>query len=61
MAQKNADSLREEVESAPFCVGVEEGFIGLDVDGEVREFVHCWTVVTSELGSACGSSGAIEI
>jgi non-canonical (house-cleaning) NTP pyrophosphatase len=60
-AQRNADSLRQEEFAAPFCVGAEEGFVGFPVGGDVREFVHCWTVVVCDLGSACGSSGAIEI
>jgi len=61
MAHRNAESLRREIDSAPFCVGAEEGLVGLELDGGLREFVHCWTVVASDLGVACGSSGAIEI
>jgi len=61
MAHKSAQSLRGGVESAPFCVGAEEGYVGLEVDGELREFVHCWSVVACDLGLACGSSGGIEI
>ena len=61
MAHRNARSLREAVESAPFCVGAEEGYVGLEVDDGLREFVHCWSVVACDLGLACGSSGGIEI
>lgn len=61
MAHRNAGTLREAVETAPFCVGAEEGYVGLEVDDGLREFVHCWSVVACDLGVACGSSGAIEI
>lgn len=60
-AQRSAEGLQQEETVAPFCVGVEEGFVGLPVGTEVCEFVHCWTVVVCDLGSARGSSGAIEI
>lgn len=48
-------------DASSFWVGAEEGLVSLEVDGVSHDFVHCWTVVRSEIGTACGGSGPIEI
>ena len=59
VALRNALGLREGGASPLFAVGLEEGIV--QVDGEWHGFVRCWAVVASELGTAFGSSGSIEI
>lgn len=61
-ASRLAATLREEVaDGTAFCVATEEGLATLEVDGSERNFVHCWTVVSSPVGTASGGSGPVEI
>lgn len=61
-AHRQAASLRREVEDGRlFCIAAEEGLATVEVDGVGRSFVHCWTVVASPIGTACGGSGPVEI
>lgn len=61
-ASRLAIDLRRQVEDrTALCVAVEEGLATLEVDGVGRNFVHCWTVISSPVGTACGGSGPVEI
>ena len=61
-AHRLAGALRRETpEAGVFCVAAEEGLTTLEVDGAGRSFLHCWAVVASSIGTACGGSGSIEI
>lgn len=61
-ATRQAQHLRAESENRmAFCVGTGEGLETLEVDGSSRDFVQCWVVVASDIGTASGGSGPIEI
>ena len=61
-ARAQARELEQRLDSQfAFFVATEGGVHGLQVDGEPRYFVRCWTVICSAFGETCGGSGSVEI
>lgn len=60
-ATREAERLRASDDGTAFCVGTGEGLESLEIDGSSRDFVLCWVVIASDIGTAAGGSGPIEI
>jgi non-canonical (house-cleaning) NTP pyrophosphatase len=62
IARRAALRLEEELGGEyMFYVANEGGLHVLEVDGELRYLVRCWTVLRSPLGEAWGASGAVQL
>lgn len=62
VARREAERLRAATEDrAAFCVGTGEGLESLEIDGSSHDFVLCWVVIATDIGTAAGGSGPIEI
>ena len=62
LARQRAQEAKEKEGSAhDFYVGTEAGLSSLEIDGEIRHFVHGWTVILGLGDEAWGSSGSIQL
>jgi non-canonical (house-cleaning) NTP pyrophosphatase len=61
-ARAQARELERRLEGGyAFFVGTEGGLHDVELEGEVRYFVRCWTVVRASFGEAFGGSGSVEV
>lgn len=62
LARQQAKSLREGLgEAYHFYVAVQGGLESLELDNRPQTFIRSWCVITSPLGEAWGSSGAVLV